>query len=109
MRFGRVADLAKEHFKWDGFNTPDQPIITATDACIFAEKAVEIETKYLQEQWVEAVANCAIVTRDRRELMELRDAVRQTLEENAHLADGDNCTLIRLKYALQPNTDSPER
>jgi hypothetical protein len=44
MRFGRVADLAKEHFKWDGFNTPAQPIITANDACIFAEKAVEIET-----------------------------------------------------------------
>jgi len=26
-----------------------------------------------------------------------------TLEENAHLADGDVCTLIRLKTALQPN------
>jgi hypothetical protein len=36
--------------------------------------------------------------------MELRDAVRQTLEENAHLADGDVCTLERLKSALQPNT-----
>ena len=35
-----------------------------------------------------------------RELAILRDAVAQTLRENAHLADGDNCTLIRLKRAL---------
>ena len=34
------------------------------------------------------------------ELAALRDAVAQTLRENAHLADGDNCTLIRLKRAL---------
>jgi hypothetical protein len=34
------------------------------------------------------------------ELAELRDAVAQTLRENAHLADGENCTLIRLKRAL---------
>ena len=33
------------------------------------------------------------------ELAALRDAVAQTLRENAHLADGDNCTLIRLKRA----------
>jgi hypothetical protein len=35
-----------------------------------------------------------------RELVELREAVAQTLRENAHLADGENCTLIRLKRAL---------
>ena len=34
------------------------------------------------------------------ELAALRDAVAQTLREKAHLADGDNCTLIRLKRAL---------
>lgn len=34
------------------------------------------------------------------ELAELRQAVAQTLRENAHLADGENCTLIRLKRAL---------
>ncbi len=27
-------------------------------------------------------------------------AIRLTLKENAHLADGDNCTLIELKRAL---------
>jgi hypothetical protein len=34
------------------------------------------------------------------ELAILREAVAQTLRENAHLADGENCTLIRLKRAL---------
>ena len=30
-------------------------------------------------------------------------AIRLTLEEQAHLADGDNCTLIELKRALRDN------
>lgn len=33
----------------------------------------------------------------------LREAITLTLEENAHLADGDVCTLSRLKLALQHN------
>ena len=35
------------------------------------------------------------------ENMILRHAIKQTLEENAHLADGENCTLIVLKRALR--------
>jgi len=35
-----------------------------------------------------------------RELRKLESEVAQTLNENAHLADGDNCTLIRLKRAI---------
>lgn len=34
------------------------------------------------------------------EISRLRDAIRKTLEENSHLADGENCTLIRLNRAL---------
>jgi len=30
----------------------------------------------------------------------LENAIRKTLDENRHLADGDNCTLIDLKKAL---------
>lgn len=30
----------------------------------------------------------------------LRAAIRKTLDENGHLADGDNCTLIELKRAI---------
>ena len=39
----------------------------------------------------------------------LREAIRLTLEENAHLADGDVCTLSRLKTALQPNAGNKRR
>lgn len=34
------------------------------------------------------------------EIQELRQAIKETLEENAHLADGDVCTLIKLKQAI---------
>lgn len=38
------------------------------------------------------------------EVMRLRAAIQQTLEENGHLANGENCTLIVLKCALKtPN------
>lgn len=36
----------------------------------------------------------------RRERDELAAAIRQTLDENGHLADGDVCTLKALKDAL---------
>jgi hypothetical protein len=45
----------------------------------------------------ESLALCSTLE---REIAELREAVAQTLRENAHLADGENCTLIRLKRAL---------
>jgi hypothetical protein len=34
------------------------------------------------------------------EIDRLRDAIRVTLDENGHLADGDVCTLIRLKREI---------
>lgn len=36
-----------------------------------------------------------------RAIDRLRAAIEQTLDENGHLADGDNCTLIVLKRALK--------
>lgn len=40
----------------------------------------------------------------RRERDDLAAAIRQTLDDNGHLADGDKCTLIALKRALKtPN------
>jgi hypothetical protein len=35
------------------------------------------------------------------EICRLRDAIRQTLDENGHLADGEVCTLLALKVALR--------
>ena len=40
--------------------------------------------------------------KDRRiENERLRAAIKETLEENGHLADGDVCTLLKLKQALE--------
>ncbi len=38
-----------------------------------------------------------------REISRLRAAIKQTLDENGHLADGDNCTLIVLKNVIDEN------
>jgi len=40
------------------------------------------------------------------EIERLRDSIQQTLDENGHLADGDNCTLIHLVRAMEtPNVE----
>lgn len=40
------------------------------------------------------------------ENMVLRQAIRRTINDNLHLADGENCTLIVLKRALRAVGDS---
>ncbi len=43
----------------------------------------------------------ATCLRDAAAMIEhLHEAIRLTLEENRHLADGDDCTLLRLKKAI---------
>ena len=58
---------------------------------------VEVEVQaYWGPRWEQAYA----------EVLRLRSAIQQTLEENGHLADGDDCTLILLKRALTtPNVE----
>lgn len=58
---------------------------------------VEVEVQaYWGPRWEQAYA----------EVLRLRSAIQQTLEENGHLADGDDCTLILLKRALTtPNAE----
>ena len=46
----------------------------------------------------------ALCRRLERERNRLREAIEETLRDNAHLADGDNCTLIKLKRAMTPNS-----
>ena len=41
-----------------------------------------------------------LLTEAKDEIEMLRSAINTTLEENGHLADGDNCTLIRLKQVM---------
>lgn len=43
-----------------------------------------------------------------RRLMVLIEEVRRTLKEESHLADGDQCTLLRLKRAYQQETGTKE-
>ena len=40
------------------------------------------------------------IDRLKKRVQQLEDAIRKTLDENRHLADGENCTLIELKKAL---------
>ena len=50
------------------------------------------------------LATVAALYETRTECTRLRAAIQQTLDENGHLADGENCTLIVLKRALKtPN------
>ena len=53
-------------------------------------------------------ASKAKVTRQRdnwkRRAAAYEAAIRETLSNNGHLADGDNCTLIKLKRVLSANT-----
>lgn len=37
---------------------------------------------------------------EHKRVLELEDAIRKTLDENRHLADGEDCTLYDLKKAL---------
>lgn len=54
------------------------------------------------EQIVRDTQRFADFTRQlEREVQRLRAAIEQTLDENGHLADGDNCTLIVLKRAIE--------
>jgi hypothetical protein len=45
-------------------------------------------------------SNALVLWDAAKEINRLRSAIRATITENAHLADGDDCTLIRLKQAL---------
>ena len=51
-----------------------------------------------------AMKTCAALADENQTL---KQAIRETLEENAHLADGEVCTLIKLKRAAAgSNADS---
>lgn len=43
------------------------------------------------------------------EIGRLHAAIVQTLDENKHLADGENCTLIKLKRTVSPNARLTDR
>ncbi len=64
--------------------TDDQPIIYALNELQYQILCVDLEFARSLE----------------RERNHYRDAILACLEENAHLADGEDCTLILLKRAI---------
>ena len=71
-----IYAIAETFFEWP---TEDRTHVTYASACFLAEHVLEQE---------------------RKEATRLRAAITKTLEENRHLADGENCTLIDLKRAI---------
>ena len=55
-----------------------------------------INPKYIDVKGTESYERKALLD----EIDRLRAAIWQTLDENKHLADGDDCTLIELKRAV---------
>lgn len=67
---------------------------------LHADKMMEVRGRIdAQNQFFTATAR----------IRDLEGAIRRCLEENAHLADGDNCTLIDLKQAINWNAEEKDR
>lgn len=71
---------------------------------------LEKETESFYAALRTAVSRARHQTRTNQELNAAQEALRsyeeamyRTIDENRHLADGEDCTLIHLKRALRPN------
>ena len=53
-----------------------------------------------QMRTIDAVKTWKELEESKERIKHLESAIRKTLDDNRHLADGDNCTLIDLKKAL---------
>lgn len=63
--------------------------------------AEKIEHEYTEKLHAQDICHRHVVAELYEENARLVNAIEKTLEENGHLADGDNCTLILLKRALK--------
>lgn len=61
---------------------------------------VEARAKLAKPNYGMGKRNRELMTQLCDEVERLRGGIRKTLDENGHLADGDNCTLIYLKRAI---------
>jgi hypothetical protein len=55
-----------------------------------------VNPRYVNQRGTESYERAALLG----EIDRLRAAIQRTLDENGHLADGANCTLLKLKQAL---------
>ena len=100
MEKQQIEEEFAKFFEWP---TEDKSQISTTSTMLFAEHIAALAEANMREKLADAEALCVTLTSVRRERDELREAIRLTLDENGHLADGDVCTLIRLKLALRSN------
>jgi len=68
----------------------NEDVIIGRKMDIVAKLKIEARREPHEPIWREAIA----------EIERLRSAIETTLNNNLHLADGENCTLIDLKRAL---------
>ena len=61
-----------------------------------AEIQAKVNPIYINQRGTESYERAVLLG----EIYRLRAAIRQTLADNGHLADSDNCTLIELKRAI---------
>lgn len=84
----KKIEQAKDKIKAGAEEMIKTPIWMIEQILLKHEKAV-LETMW-EMQW-----------EMQQEIDRLRAAIQQTLDENGHLADGNNCTLILLKRAME--------
>jgi len=95
MTLDELRKEAEKFYEWPS-DTKDH--VTLTSSLIFAQVMIQKESNRLKrpapcERFCEQIAFNA-------ERKRLERAIRETIEENLHLADGENCTLIKLKRAI---------
>lgn len=73
--------------------------MNAEEALLFADEWSRGLTMYEGAQGWRVV--CMVLAKEVRRHHGLAAAIRQTLEENGHLADGDVCTLNVIKDAIE--------
>lgn len=77
-------------------------------ACICADEDDAIQSAKLADgDWPSDAPNRAVQLVDATAFDELLTAAQATLSNNLHLADGDNCTLIDIKRAVEKITGKP--
>lgn len=78
------------------------------DQMTHAEAAMKLAELAEENKWLRGEVRVLRGSHDwlSREKERLESAIQRTLDENGHLADGDNCTLIHLVRAMPtPNVE----
>ena len=95
MTLDELRKEAEKFYEWPS-DTKDH--VTLTSSLIFAQLMIQRTQKALERP--APCLNFCEATAFKIEIRKLKSAIRETIEDNLHLADGENCTLIKLKRAI---------